>query len=230
MFLKSAVLLFSGGLDSTSLYYDLALEGFHVVAVNFNYGQRHFEQEHNAAKSIHDRVQETFVNQHFEFQTVKLQYEVPLSNNALTNHSKNVPSGEYTLSSLSGTVVPGRNMTFLSIAYGIAYTKRASIVATAVHGGDHAIYPDCRPKFVYAMQEVYDANIDDSNFDISLYTPYIDSSKTEIAYRALKNNVPIHLSYSCYKGSTTQCGKCATCLERAEAIALASYRIDQEEL
>ena len=112
------------------------------------------------------------------------------------------------------TVVPNRNMIFLSIALSLAISEKFDRVVYAAHAGDHTIYPDCRPEFIEAMSKVFP--ISDWH-NVSLYAPYVNLSKKEICKKGLKLGAPLDLTWSCYKGGEVPCGTCGTCVERKEA-------------
>ena len=119
---------------------------------------------------------------------------------------------------MKATVVPNRNMIMLSIAAGWAISRRADRVAYAAHGGDHAIYPDCRREFIDALGE---AIIIADWHPVRLYGPYVAISKADVVALGQKLGVPFDRTWTCYKGRTKHCGKCGTCVERREAFALA---------
>ena len=129
---------------------------------------------------------------------------------------------------MKATVVPNRNMIMLSIAGGVAVADKANRIAIGVHAGDHFIYPDCRPEFIkFANAALFAGNVGFGNLDAdAIFTPYIIGSKDDIALRALELEVPLHETWSCYKGGSKHCGRCGTCVERLEAInnALVTYR------
>jgi 7-cyano-7-deazaguanine synthase len=123
------------------------------------------------------------------------------------------------------TVVPNRNAIMLSIAYGIAMAKNANVLAFGAHAGDHTIYPDCRPEFVDALGDAFTLGAawteDERTAAPRLIGPFLDMSKADIAKLAHHLQVPIVLTWSCYKGGNIHCGTCGTCYERREAFELA---------
>lgn len=247
---SKTIAIVSGGLDSTTLIYHLLAqasgsnENLHnmLELISFDYGQRHRKEltfARVAAKQLglrHDVVDITSITKF-------------ISNSALTNvmHSMctidshdgcggkpeiEVPDGHYAEETMKATVVPNRNMIMLSIAAGIAVNRGASSIATAVHAGDHFIYPDCRPEFIkHAAHAIFTGNEGFHNFGEVLFgefgpiqVPFINWSKADIAYRALELGVPLHMTWSCYKGGDNHCGRCGTCVERLEAISRAVKR------
>jgi 7-cyano-7-deazaguanine synthase len=202
----------SGGLDSVTLAHKIAAENQLLGLVSFFYGQRH-KKELDFAEQCADRLGTPF-----------LQIDIShlgtlLSGSALTD-AITVPDGHYAEETMKLTVVPNRNAIMLTIAYGIAAARGAEAVATAVHGGDHFIYPDCRPGFIKAFQTMQDFALE-GLAQITLYTPFITSTKADIVVAGARLNVPFDKTWSCYKGGEIHCGRCGTCVERMEAFALA---------
>lgn len=131
-----------------------------------------------------------------------------------------VPDGHYAEDTMKVTVVPNRNAIMLAVAFGVAAAQAADAVATAVHGGDHFIYPDCRPAFIDAFQAMQNQALD-GYARIRLYAPYVNISKAEIVADGARHNTPFAQTWSCYKGGERHCGRCGTCVERREAFDLA---------
>ncbi len=206
----------SGGLDSVTLAYKIAKSDSHELAglISFDYGQRHKKEldfATHAAKSLgvsHEIIDISAVG-------------TRLCGSALTD-AKNidVPDGHYAQETMKATIVPNRNAIMLTIAYGIAAANNADVVATAVHGGDHFIYPDCRPGFIKAFEEMQNHALEDYA-DIALYVPFLNKTKADIVAEGARLNVPFSETWSCYKGSDIHCGCCGTCVERREAFDLA---------
>jgi len=210
-----AVTLLSGGMDSTTLVYYLRNEGYDVHALSIYYGQRHIK-ELDYARQMCDRI-------HVRRNEIDLSDVGRLlskSGSALVDNRVEMPEGHYSEASMSQTVVPNRNMMLLSIATAVAVAGGADIVAAAVHAGDHAIYPDCRPMFIEAMNEA--ATVATEGFWMgSIVAPFVDKTKAEIAALGAELHVPWELTWSCYKGGQHHCGKCGTCVERQEAFHIA---------
>jgi 7-cyano-7-deazaguanine synthase len=144
-----------------------------------------------------------------------------LSGSALTDEGVDVPYGHYAAENMAVTVVPNRNAIMLSIAYGVAVARSASLVACAVHAGDHYVYPDCRPEFIDAfdrMQRLAVEGFGDPN--LSLYAPFMRKTKAEIVELGTALGVPYEETWSCYEGGKFHCGLCGTCTERKEAFQL----------
>lgn len=206
------IVICSGGLDSVSLAHRVAAEHVLRGLVSFDYGQRHVRELDAAAACAarldvpHRIVDITGVG-------------AALTGSALTDDI-DVPDGHYQEDSMKLTVVPNRNAIMLAIAFGIAAADKADAVAAAMHGGDHFIYPDCRPGFVAAFQTMQNAALD-GYADVQLYTPYIDLPKSAIVADGARYGTPFAETWSCYRGGAAHCGRCGTCVERREAFHVA---------
>jgi 7-cyano-7-deazaguanine synthase len=209
-----ALVLVSGGMDSATLLAHALIEGRQAEALSLYYGQRHFEQESKHAGELctHYGVKRLTVS------LGDIAYYLKDADSALTNPDVDVPHGHYSADTMSVTVVPNRNMMFLSIAASIAMARKAEVVYAGMHAGDHAIYPDCRPEFVDSLNATLQIAM--SGFKPpEILTPFIYISKADIARRGEVLEVPFELTWSCYEGGEVHCGRCGTCVERAEAFA-----------
>ena len=205
-------LVCSGGLDSVSLAHVLANDGQLSRLVSFDYGQRH-NKELAFAAACSERLN---VPHHvIDLRSVGAS----LTGSALTD-DLDVPDGHYAEETMKVTVVPNRNAIMLTIAYGVAAAAGDDAVAAAVHGGDHFIYPDCRPAFTDAFDAMQRAALD-GYADVSLYVPFVHRSKADIVAEGARVNTPFDQTWSCYKGGESHCGRCGTCVERREAFDLA---------
>ncbi len=211
-----ALVLLSGGLDSSTLLYDVMLrtEITEVMAVGMNYGQRH-EKELYAAEMIAAK-NDIF----FKVLNLASIAEVLVGSSQTSKHI-DVPDGHYADETMKLTVVPNRNMIMISLIGALAIQKKADKIFIAVHGGDHYIYPDCRPGFISGMDIALHAM---SEGVIRLEAPYLNWTKAEIVKRGAQLNVPFGLTWSCYKGGIFHCGTCGTCVERKEAFQLAEVK------
>ena len=205
----------SGGMDSAVLLHMMRGQFDLLHAITFNYGQRH-EKEIEFAKRLADKVG---VQEH---KVVDLRVLRPLlSGSALTSTNIDVPDGHYTDEVMKSTVVPNRNAIMLAIATGYAISRGIDVVGLAVHAGDHAIYPDCTPEFLKALDTAFCIG---NYTSPKLYAPFVRMSKTDIARIGVTLGVNFDETWSCYKGGETQCGTCGTCVERLEALAGAGVR------
>ncbi len=202
----------SGGLDSVSLAHKIAAEQTLIGLISFNYGQRHSKELDYAAKAAerlgvpHDIIDITTIGKH-------------LTGSALTDNL-DVPDGHYAEETMKITVVPNRNAIMLAIAFGLAAARQADAVAVAVHGGDHFIYPDCRPGFINAFQAMQNEALD-GYASVKLLAPFVEVPKSEIVRQGAQYQTPFAETWSCYKGGAKHCGRCGTCVERREAFHLA---------
>lgn len=201
------VVLCSGGMDSvTALHWARAHHDV-VAALSFDYGAKHnhrelpFAAEHAAKLGVrHESVRLDFVNRLF-------------ASDLLTSGGE-IPEGHYEAANMKQTVVPFRNAVMLSIATGFAESVGAEGLVIAAHGGDHAIYPDCREEFMHAMGEAMRLG---TYAGIALLRPFIAFSKSQITAEGARLGVDFARTWSCYKGGAVHCGRCGTCVERREA-------------
>lgn len=209
-----AIVSLSGGLDSTVLlgYAAHQWDANSILACSFNYGQRHVKELSAAAAVAAFYDVEHIV---FDLRPVTAFWG---SDSSLLFGSE-VPHGHYAEDTMKQTIVPNRNMIFASIATGLAVSRGADTICLAVHGGDHFVYPDCRPEFMSAMSEAIRLGNPDANLE--LYAPFIWKTKADIARIGESLNVPMALSWSCYEGGDLHCGRCGTCVERIEAFRIA---------
>lgn len=206
------IVICSGGLDSVTLAYKVADQYKLGQLVSFDYGQRH-KKEVEFARNCAERLNVP----HLIVDITSVGSL--LSGSALTD-SVDVPDGHYAEESMKITVVPNRNAIMLSIVYGIATAQKADAVAAAFHGGDHFIYPDCRPDFVQSFEAMQNHALEGLS-SIKLYTPFVHLTKSDIVAEGAELSVPFKDTWSCYKGGALHCGRCGTCVERREAFHLA---------
>jgi 7-cyano-7-deazaguanine synthase len=206
------ILIYSGGLDSTTLLYHLRAEGQTVAALSVDYGQRH-RQEVVAAQALCAALG-------VEHQVVDLRAVRPLlAGSSQTDPTVAVPQGHYADLTMKQTVVPNRNMLLLALAGAWAVSRQAEAIAYAAHGGDHAIYPDCRPAFVAAFAQTLAL----ANWHpVTVLAPFLALDKAAIVRLGASLGVPFGQTWSCYDpqtdlstGRTLHCGRCGTCCERA---------------
>lgn len=203
---QRVVAIYSGGLDSYTLLNRFLRQGYTIYPLSFDYGQRH-RKELDFAR----RVCEELALPHRVIDISAINQL--LAGSSLTDDIE-VPEGHYEDQSMRSTVVPNRNMVMLSLAISYAISVDASTVVYGAHGGDHAIYPDCRPDFVAKMNQV--AAI--ANYDaVTISAPYLHWSKTDILAEGLEMALDYSKAWTCYNGREKACGKCGSCVERLEA-------------
>lgn len=206
------IVICSGGLDSVTLAYKVVAESTLTRLVSFDYGQRHKKELDYARRcAAHLKVPHEVVD-------IAAVGRL-LTGSALTGGGM-VPEGHYAEDTMRITVVPNRNAIMLAIAFGVAAADRADAVAAAVHGGDHFIYPDCRPAFVAAFERMQRYALD-GLATISFHAPFLQISKSDIVREGARLGVPFAETWSCYKGAALHCGRCGTCVERREAFHIA---------
>lgn len=211
---KDAILVLSGGMDSTTMLHEYASRI--ALAVNFSYGANHNAREAACARENCRRLG-------IELVEIDLAFMSRYFESSLLSGAEAIPDGHYEDGNMRSTVVPFRNGIMLSIATGLAESRGLTTVMIANHGGDHAIYPDCRRGFIDAMSQ----SIAEGTYDhIELYAPYTDLTKNDIARRGAALGVDYSLTYSCYKGGEKHCGTCGTCVERREALIAAGLTPD----
>jgi 7-cyano-7-deazaguanine synthase len=211
--MKKAIAVVSGGLDSVTLAYFLKSEGYSLHLLSFDYGQKH-KKELSFAQLCAGRLQAGCSL--IDLTTVGAL----LKGSALTDEGVAVPDGHYAASNMSVTIVPNRNAVMLAIGFSLAAAEGADIVAIGVHGGDHFIYPDCRPEFISRFDHMEQAALGES-VRVELYAPFLNMRKQDIVKVGTKVGVPFAETWSCYKGGEFHCGTCGTCVERKEAFELA---------
>ena len=213
-----AVLILSGGIDSSTLLYYLLDKGYEVHALTFHYGQKHSKEIEHSKIIAEEAKNRGKVNHRVV--DISSIHEL-ISAGALTGE-ESVPKAFYSEEVQKRTIVPNRNMIMLSIAAGYAVKIGAKEVYYAAHKSDYSIYPDCRKEFVKAFDAaVYLANL---WTPVEIKAPFVDMTKDEIVELGLKLKVPYELTWSCYEGNERPCLSCGTCLERTEAFLLNNAR------
>ncbi|RTR06367.1 7-cyano-7-deazaguanine synthase QueC [Halomonas nitroreducens] len=205
----ATVVIYSGGMDSYTVLHRALREGREVHALSFDYGQRHAKELEVARRVCRDLD--------LPHQVVDIRaIHGLIDNSALTDASREMPEGDYAADNLADTVVPNRNMMLLSLAIAKAVNIGADRVDYGAHGGDHVLYPDCRPEFVTAMNAV--AGI--ANFaPVSIHAPYLRAGKAEILADGLAMGLDYAATWTCYRGEPLACGRCGSCRERLAAFA-----------
>jgi 7-cyano-7-deazaguanine synthase len=209
--MNKAIVLLSGGIDSSTTLY-LALDrGYAVEALVFDYGQRH-RREIRAACAVARAAGVPF--------TV-VRISMPWKGSALLDRGVKVPSGGVKKGVIPSTYVPGRNIIFVSFAASFAEAVGAQAVFIGANAVDYSGYPDCRPGFFKAMQAALDrglkAGVEQRR--VKVLTPLIRMTKTDIVRLGRKLGVPFNKTWSCYNGDQKMCGACDSCRLRAKGFA-----------
>ena len=204
-----SLILLSGGLDSAVLLASIFnSEHRPLYCVGFDYGQRHEKELWSGFQLAH------FYGSIWE--RVNLPRSL-FAGSALTGHG-DVPHAHYRDPAQSATVVPNRNIIFLSMAGTIAVRHGLKRILFAAHAGDAAIYPDCREEFLEPMARAIAGG---TYARIALLRPFVATDKAGIVRRGHELDVDFSHTWSCYKGGDLHCGTCGTCVERREAFLLA---------
>ncbi|MEL6899414.1 MAG: 7-cyano-7-deazaguanine synthase QueC [Cyanobacteria bacterium J06606_4] len=229
-----AVVLLSGGLDSATCAAQAIADGYDVIALSFDYGQRH-DRELMAAREI---VSALDIKEHRVVKVDLAQW----GGSSLTDEALSVPTDGATIdelddltgelaipsSAIPSTYVPGRNTVFIAIALSLAEAQKAAAIYLGINAVDYSGYPDCRPEYLAAFQHLATlsskAGLEGNSPD--LVAPLVLDSKADIVRRALKLGVPIEKTWSCYKGETAPCGTCDACRIRDAALV----RVGRDDL
>lgn len=208
------ICVFSGGIDSTVLLYQMLAEGEKVRAVSIDYGQRHGARELGAARAIagvagvpHDVVDMSGL-------------AMLLPGSSQTDPSVALPLGHYADPSMRATIVPNRNMILLSVAAAVCLAHGGEAVVYGAHAGDSDVYPDCRETFATALDAAL--HLCDHR-PVRLERPFVNLTKTDIVRKGLHLGAPLEMTWSCYAGLSVHCGNCGTCFERREAFAATAF-------
>lgn len=205
-----AVCLLSGGMDSATLAYLAREEGYTLLALHFNYGQRTEERERECARKIASLLEVE------EFIEVDLAYLARFGGSSLTDHSITVEEFDEERVCIPNTYVPFRNANLLSIATSCAEARNAEAIFIGVQSLDYSGYPDCRPRFIEAFQQVINLGTRDSTH-IRLNTPFIHMTKSDILRVGMRLHVPYEHTWSCYQNAVRACGRCGACHFRRAA-------------
>lgn len=204
---KDSLIILSGGMDSVTLLYDM--KDSIALAVSFDYGSNHNAKEIPFARLHCERLGIKHV-------TVPLAFMHDYFKSSLLEGADAIPEGHYADDNMKSTVVPFRNGIMLAVAAGMAESAGLCRVLIANHGGDHAIYPDCRPAFIDAIDK---ATQEGTYARVRVVAPYTNITKADIARRGKALGIDYAETWSCYKGGECHCGRCGTCVERKEALA-----------
>lgn len=211
---KSAVCVFSGGMDSSVLLHLAESKLERLLALSFDYGSKHNKRELQMAKLQTKKLG-------LEHKIVSLDFMDHLFESSLLSSGEEVPEGSYNEKDMSSTVVPFRNGIMLAVAVGLAETKGIDAVLLGAHTGDRPVYPDCREEFIHAFSKASSLGTESlgtDNSGVKVYAPFLELSKRGIAELGKSLEVDFKNTWTCYKGREIHCGRCAACLERKEAL------------
>lgn len=211
-----AVVLFSGGLDSTTVLYHVLAKGYEPTCLLFDYGQRH-RKELTCAEKTAKRL---------GVPMEKVKTALPWRGSALLDKEAKLPKGRAHRASIPATYVPGRNIIFLSYAVSLAEAIGARHVFIGANQIDYSGYPDCRGEFLKAFEEaaLQGTRAGARRKGIRIHAPLLDMTKADIVRLALKLGVPIDDTWSCYRGGRTPCGVCDSCVLREQGMRAAKEK------
>lgn len=201
--MKKAVCILSGGMDSTLASYIAKNEGYDIIAVHFNYGQRTEKRELEAFRNVCKDLQ---IKEKYE---IDIPFFTQIGASALTDTSIDVPTNGIE-SGVPITYVPFRNGIFLSIATAIAEKEEAQALFIGVVEEDSSGYPDCTDSFIDKMTSAINEGTKETT-KVSIQTPLVHLMKEDIVKKSLELNVPLHHTWSCYKEEDAACGICDSC-------------------
>ena len=204
---RDSLIVLSGGMDSVTMLYEYKEQI--AMAVSFDYGSKHNKKEIPLAEMHCLRLGIRHI-------IIPLKFMEDYFKSSLLNGGEEIPEGHYSADNMKSTVVPFRNGIMLSVACGLAESNGLKKVMLANHGGDHNVYPDCRPEFIEAMSEAMCRGTDTN---VVIFAPYTNITKTDIARHGKALGIDYSETWSCYKGGDKHCGKCGTCVERKEALS-----------
>ena len=216
---STAIALLSGGLDSATAAALAMKAGFRVIGLSFDYGQRH-RRELDAAVDIANALNLA------EHHTIKVDLAM-WGGSSLTDHAQTLPTNGVEPGIIPSTYVPGRNTVFIAIGLSLAEARGADRLVLGVNAVDYSGYPDCRPDYLKAFQDLADlsSRAGREGHGPKLWAPLVEWSKQQIAEEALHLGVPIERTWSCYSSEDVPCGVCDSCRIRDEAL-LAAGRPD----
>lgn len=200
---KKAICILSGGMDSTLSSYIAKNEGYEIIAVHFNYGQRTEKRELKAFRDICDDLG---ILEKYE---IDIPFFTQIGASALTDKNIDVPT-EGVKPGVPITYVPFRNGIFLSITAAIAEKEGATAMYIGVVQEDSSGYPDCTDEFIQDITKAINQGTKEET-KIEIITPLVHLTKAQIVEEAIKLNVPLEHTWSCYKEENEACGVCDSC-------------------
>ena len=211
---KKAICILSGGMDSTLASYIAKNEGYEIIAIHFNYGQRTEKKELQSFRSICEDLE---IKEKYE---IDIPFFTQIGASALTDDNIDVPT-DGVKPGVPITYVPFRNGIFLSIAAAVAEKEEATAMYIGVVQEDSSGYPDCTNEFINDMKKAINQGTKEST-NIDIITPLVHLSKAQIVSKALELNVPLEHTWSCYKNEDEACGICDSCRLRLNGFKIAN--------
>ncbi|PHY90003.1 7-cyano-7-deazaguanine synthase [Campylobacter vulpis] len=215
--MKKALCVISGGMDSTLCAYLAKKEGYEIIALHFDYHQR---TENKERKCFHQICEHLGVLKRY---VLNASFLKDIGGNALVDENFAVPKNSLHESTLPITYVPFRNGVFLSIAASLAEKEGCEALYIGVVEEDSSGYPDCSEDFIKKAESFINEGTS-GGFKLSIKTPLVHLNKAEIVSLALKENVPLELTWSCYESENEACGACDSCLLRLKGFEKAGVK------
>jgi 7-cyano-7-deazaguanine synthase len=213
----TAVILVSGGMDSATAVYEAMDRGFEPLFIHTSYGQQTEDKEYQCARKLAELVDaEAFLH-------VETEHLTRIGASSLTDDEIDVEEADMDSEEIPSSYVPFRNANLLSMATSYAEAQDASALFIGAHSEDFSGYPDCRPQFFEAFQQVIDVGTKPET-TVSLEAPFVEWSKTDIVERGLELGVPYEHTWSCYRSTEPACGTCDACAFRLQAFQRAGIR------
>jgi 7-cyano-7-deazaguanine synthase len=205
-----AVVLVSGGMDSATAAFEAQQRGYDLYFLHTTYGQQTADKESACAQQLAEYMEVA------DFIHIETDHLARIGASSLTDDSIDVEEGELDSDEIPSSYVPFRNSNLLSMATSYAEANECGAVFIGAHSEDYSGYPDCRPEFFDAFQQVIDVGTKPET-SMELVAPFVDWTKTAIAERGLELDVPYGLTWSCYREETPACGTCDACAYRLKA-------------
>jgi len=206
----SGVVLVSGGMDSATAAFEAMYRGYDLYFLHTTYGQQTADKESECARQLAEYMDVA------DFLHIETDHLARIGASSLTDDSIDVEEVDFDSDEVPSSYVPFRNANLLSMATSYAEANDCDAIFIGAHSEDYSGYPDCRPEFFDAFQQVIEAGTKPET-SIELVAPFVDWSKTEIAERGLELGVPYRLTWSCYRKETPACGTCDACAYRLKA-------------
>lgn len=215
---ERAVILVSGGMDSATAVYEAMERGYDPFFLHTSYGQATEDKESECASQL---ATEVGAKKFLHIETTHLS---AIGNSSLTDDDIDVEKADLESDEIPTSYVPFRNSNLLSMAVSYAEANDCSVIFIGAHSEDFSGYPDCRPEFFEAFQNVIDVGTKPDT-DIELIAPFVEWSKTDIAERGMELGVPYEFTWSCYQDEAPACGTCDACAFRLQAF----QNLDEED-
>jgi len=221
---KRAVVLVSGGMDSATAAVEAQNQGYELYFLHTSYGQETESKELECATDLAEYLDVA------NFLHIETSHLARIGASSLTDDSIEIEEADLDSDEIPSSYVPFRNANLLSMAVSYAEANECDALFIGAHSEDYSGYPDCRPEFFDAFQQVIDVGTKPET-NIELIAPFVDWSKTEIAERGSELDVPYGITWSCYRDEAPACGTCDACAFRLKAFQELSERdpIDYEK-